>query len=109
MNLNHPLPIELVQILPFPNFDNLQPLMAEEIQYDDLLGFLNDPVTGPAQIHQDNINIGFAQILQLDAGPVFSSWVYSDPSYKPSPEANGPETLLSKCSDGASGGAGGGL
>lgn len=67
MNLNHPLPIEPVQILPFPNFDNLQPLMPEEIQYDDLLGFLNDPVTGPAQIHQDNINIGFAQILQPDA------------------------------------------
>jgi len=32
--------IEPVEIVPFPNFDNLEPLMPEEVQPEDLLVFL---------------------------------------------------------------------
>jgi hypothetical protein len=37
------LPIEEVQIVPLPDFNNLQPLIHEEIAYEDLLGFVNAP------------------------------------------------------------------
>lgn len=37
------LPIDEVQIVPFPAFNNLQPLMPEEIPFGDLLGFVNEP------------------------------------------------------------------
>ena len=61
------LTIELVEIVPFPNFENLQPVIPlpeDEVYFDDPLGFLNDPINGPTQLNQENINIGFAQILQ---------------------------------------------
>jgi hypothetical protein len=52
-NENAPqLPIlEPVQIVPLPNFANLQPLMPEEIQPEDLMDSLNDPVDGPIQVY----------------------------------------------------------
>jgi hypothetical protein len=36
-----PFVVEPVQIVDFPNFDNLQPLVPDEIQIEDLLGFIN--------------------------------------------------------------------
>jgi hypothetical protein len=33
--------------------------MPEEIQPEDLMDSLNDPVDGPIQVYQDNINVGF--------------------------------------------------
>ena len=35
------LPIPPVEIVPFPDFNKLQPLIPEEIQEDDLLGWIN--------------------------------------------------------------------
>lgn len=35
------LPILEVEIVPFPDFNNLQPMIPEEIQVEDLLGFVN--------------------------------------------------------------------
>jgi hypothetical protein len=60
-NENAPQPpiLEPMQIVPLPNFANLQPLMPEEIQPEDLMDSLNDPVDGPIQVYQDNINVGF--------------------------------------------------
>lgn len=78
------LPIEPVEIVPFLNFDNLEPLMPEEVQPEDLLVFLYNPGNGPKNIHQENIQIGFAHILQAAVDPVFNSWA---PLFKPSPEA----------------------
>jgi len=38
-------PIEEVQIVPLPDFNNLQPLIPDEIPFEDLLGFVNAPHT----------------------------------------------------------------
>lgn len=35
------VPIPPMEIVAFPNFNNLQPLMAEEIQEADLMGWIN--------------------------------------------------------------------
>jgi len=36
-----PMVVEPVQIVDFPNFDNLEPLIPEEVQLEDLIGFIN--------------------------------------------------------------------
>lgn len=82
------LPVKLVQIVPFPNFENLEPLIPEEVDYNDLLGYVNPPDNvDPAPVHQENIHIGFAQIYQPAAASMFSSWINPTPVFKPSPEA----------------------
>lgn len=53
------LPIEPVEIVPFPNFDNLQPLMPYEVQPEDFLDFLDNPVEHQDPIHHKNLNVGF--------------------------------------------------
>jgi len=64
------LPIELVEIVPFPNFDNLQPLMPEEIQPEDLSDFLNDPVVNQEPIFHDNLHVGLVQLFQSTPDPL---------------------------------------
>lgn len=56
------LPIPSVEIIPFPNFDNLQPLMPEELQ-EEVLGWLNE-LENPQQLN-NNDNDGHA-ILQMN-------------------------------------------
>jgi len=80
------LPIPPVDIVPFPDFNNLEPLMPEEIQENELLGWVNanpagddniiaDPMQGgqedgnleqgDKQQHHfnQNLQLGFVQIL----------------------------------------------
>lgn len=85
------LPIDPVEIIPFPIFDNLKPLMLEEVQVEDLIDYFDGPGMEPQpaqldnqQVQYDNLQIGLAHFIQPDADPVFSSWA---PQYKPSPEA----------------------
>ena len=40
------LPIDPVEIVPLPNFDNLEPLMLEEVQIEDLLDYFHGPEKG---------------------------------------------------------------
>jgi hypothetical protein len=53
-----------VEIIPFPDFNNLQPLMPEEIQKDELLGWINggDNAPEPPQPINENIQIGMVQL-----------------------------------------------
>lgn len=48
------LPIPPVEIVPFPDFNNLQPLMPEEIQEDELLGWIDDADAFMEQPQQEN-------------------------------------------------------
>lgn len=63
------LPIPLVKIVPFPDFNNLQPMMPHQIQVEDLFGFdgnednVNNNNQEPKHLHQ-NIQIGLVQIVQ---------------------------------------------
>lgn len=74
------LPIPPVEIVPFPDFNNLQPLMPEEIQEDELLGWINgvDNASVPPQPVNENIQIGLVQLQD--------SWP-QHPSFGPCPEA----------------------
>jgi len=53
------LPIPPVEIAPFPDFNNLQPMIPHEIQIEDLLGYDADNLhqLGPKPADQ-NIQIG---------------------------------------------------
>ena len=53
------LPIPPVEIAPFPDFNNLQPMIPHEIQIEDLLGYDADNLhqLGPEPVDQ-NIQIG---------------------------------------------------
>lgn len=77
-----------VEIVPFPNFNNLQLLMPHKIQVEDLMGF--DEHIGPAAEHVDqNIQIGMVQIAQPLADPIFGnlSPLEKLPALGPSPQA----------------------
>jgi hypothetical protein len=50
------LPIPPMEIVPFPDFNNLQPLMPEEIQEEDLMGWVHAPDNVVAQPHQPEEN-----------------------------------------------------
>lgn len=53
-----------VEIVPFPDFNNLQPLIPEEIEEADLLGWINEAgnaLEPPQQVNQ-NIRLGFVQL-----------------------------------------------
>lgn len=63
------LPIDEVQIVPFPAFNNLQPLMPEEIPFGDLLGFVNEP-QHDQEMH-DQLHVGFVQMPDLFMDPLF--------------------------------------
>lgn len=58
------LPIPPVEIVPFPDFNNLQPLMPEEIQEEDLMGWIIDQNNEVAQPQQpeENIQLGIVQL-----------------------------------------------
>lgn len=51
------LPIPPVEIVAFPNFNNLQPLMPEEVDEADLLGWINEPENAPDPPLHVNQNI----------------------------------------------------
>ena len=55
------LPIPPVEIIPFPDFNNMQPLMLEEFPKEELLGWINgvDNAIQPPQ--NENIQLGFVQ------------------------------------------------
>jgi len=83
------LPIPPIEIAPFPDFNNLQPLVPHEIQLEDLgfdgnlEGFVdnNDPHN---EVCNQNIQIGMVQIAQPAVDPIFGN----PPPLGPSPEAN---------------------
>ncbi|XP_021321657.1 uncharacterized protein LOC110437513 [Sorghum bicolor] len=79
------LPVEPVQIVEFPNFENLQPLVPEEVDYNDLLGYVNPPVNeGNGNLHiEENLHVGFAQFYQ----PAAKNMWMNPLVFKPSPEA----------------------
>jgi hypothetical protein len=54
------LPIPPMEIVPFPNFNNLQPLMPEELQEEEVLGWLNE-LKNPQQ-WDNNDNIGHVDL-----------------------------------------------
>lgn len=57
---NNLLPIEPMQIVPFPDFNNLQPMIPDEVQIEDLLGFAN---AAPPLLNgngNQNLNFGMA-------------------------------------------------
>jgi hypothetical protein len=58
------LQIPPVQIVDFPDFNNLQPLMPEEVDEADLLGWINEPDNAPIPPQHVNLNIqlGFVQL-----------------------------------------------
>jgi hypothetical protein len=49
-----------MEIVPFPNFNNLQPLMPEELQEEEVLGWLNE-LKNPQQ-WDNNDNIGHVDL-----------------------------------------------
>lgn len=64
--------VEPVQIVDFPNFDDLQPVIPlpqDEVQIVDLLGFVNQGVPPFNQ----NLNLGLAHTFQPAVDPVLSS------------------------------------
>ena len=50
------LPVPLVEIVPFLDFNNLQPLMPKEIQEGDLMGWINGQ--GSVFEHNEDIQLG---------------------------------------------------
>jgi hypothetical protein len=81
-----PFPAEPVEE-PFPNMQNLQPMMPEEVPYHELIDYLHEPENEPDQFHQENVQVGFVQLFQPEAEIAFTSWVDSAPVFKPHPEA----------------------
>ncbi|CAD6267619.1 unnamed protein product [Miscanthus lutarioriparius] len=83
------LPIPPVEIAPFPDFNNLQPMIPHEIQIEDLLGYDADNLhqLGPEPVDQ-NIQIGMVQIAQPAVDPIFGnlSPIGHLPPLGPSPE-----------------------
>lgn len=57
------LPIPPVEIVAFPNFNNLQPLMPEEFPPDQLMGFEGGNEPDIQEHIQQNIQIGIIQII----------------------------------------------
>ena len=51
------LPVPSVEIVPFTDFNNLQPIMPEEIHDADLLGWINAPNNENESPDQVNHNI----------------------------------------------------
>jgi hypothetical protein len=78
--------VEPVQIVDFPNFDNLQPLVPDEIQIEDLLGFINPEDEHYQAPFNQNVHIGFAQFQQPEIDPVLTS-IVSHKCFHPNPEA----------------------
>lgn len=85
-----------VQIVDFPDFNNLQPVIhapEDEIQVVDLLGFLNpgDPY------YQDPLNhdmfFGFTQIQQPNLDPAFASLTPLNLSSSCKPQQSNPEAF----------------
>jgi hypothetical protein len=73
------LPIEPVEIVPSPNFENLVPVIPlpeDEVPYEDLLGDLNAPM-----LDQQDLQVAYAQMFYNQPTESFYS------SVKPSPEA----------------------
>lgn len=59
-------------IVPFPDFNNLQPLMPEEIQEEDLLGWVpadNNALKPPQQFNH-HLQMGFVQLREPRVDPV---------------------------------------
>lgn len=75
VNQHAVLPTPPVEIAPFPDFNNLQPVIPlpeDEIQPDNLLGF--DGLIGPLpEPVQQNIQIGMVHIAQPSVDPVFGN------------------------------------
>ena len=63
-------------------------MVPEEIQVEDLLGFVGDNVPAPEPVQQ-NIQIGMVQIAQPSADPIFGnlSPIENLPTLGPSPQA----------------------
>lgn len=85
------LPIPSVEIVPLPDFNNLQSMMPHKVQIEDLMGFDggNPPQPGPEPVVNQNVQIGLVQIVQPDVDPIFGSLspIGTLPPLGPSPEA----------------------
>lgn len=82
------LPIEEVQIVSIPDFNNLQPVLPapeDEIPYEDLLGFVNAPQNDPKNFEQQHV--GLAQMPDITVDPLFYERFQSAPLPKLSSEA----------------------
>lgn len=86
------LPIPPVEIVPFLDFNNLQPLMPKEIQEKDLLGWVNANDNANVQGNanednnaNDNGNQQFNQNIQLGFVQLYDSWPQFNP-FVPCPE-----------------------
>jgi hypothetical protein len=72
--------IEPVQIVEFPNFANFEPMIPapeDEVQIEDLVGFINPEDEHYQDPFHQNLQIGYAQLLQPDVDPVFTSICFS--------------------------------
>jgi hypothetical protein len=67
------LPIPTVEIVPFPDFNNLLPLMPEEFPPKELLGGLGDQGQNAPEHFQQNFQIGMVQHIQPSVDPIFGS------------------------------------
>jgi hypothetical protein len=84
-----PAVIEPVQIVEFHNFANFEPVipaLEDEVQYEDLLGFINPKDEHHQDPFHQNLQIGCAQILQPNADPIFIS-LASQKRFQSNPEA----------------------
>jgi hypothetical protein len=82
------LPIEPVQIVPFPDFNNLQPVIplpVDEIQIADLLGFVN-PEPKPI-INNQKLQVGMVQLITPQVDPVMASILQGASTSSPNPDA----------------------
>lgn len=59
-----PMPVEPVVVGPFPNLQNLEPLMPEEVDPNDLLGYFHEPENEPGQLQHNDIQVGYVQLFQ---------------------------------------------
>jgi hypothetical protein len=73
------LPIPAVEIVPFPDFNNLQPLIPLQLQPEDLMSFDDLHANGDNNVNQGpehphhNIQIGLVQIVQPPADQIFGN------------------------------------
>lgn len=68
--------IEPVQIVEFPNFANFEhviPAPEDEVQIEDLLGFVNLEDEFYQDPFHQNLQVGFVQLLQTGMDPAYSS------------------------------------
>jgi hypothetical protein len=72
-----------VEFMPFPDFNNLQPMIPEEDQLEVLLGWVQPAVADdPPQNHNKNIQLGFVQLHEPTFDPAWMQHLSTRPCHE---------------------------